>query len=119
MVRSILGLGRTWGSYMLPVHQTPAEIWLTVGSTLNPLLIKSKETHEASRTLGCYLAPDANTKQEEEILTNQALQFCAAVRQRGTTKTEADYKYMIYIITAMSFPLGVSSIPHKKLTNIQ
>jgi hypothetical protein len=104
---------------MLPIHQTPAEIWITVGATLSPLLIARKETHDATRTLGCYLAPDANTKQETEILTNQTLHFGAATRRRGTTKTEAYYKYRIYIHTAMSFPLGVSSISHKDLTNIQ
>jgi hypothetical protein len=112
-----------WGehgiAYMLPVHQTPAEIWLTVGSTLIPLLIKRKETNEASRNLGCYLATDSNTKQEEEILMNQALHFREAVRRPGTNKTKSYYKYMIYINTAMSFPIGVSIITHKKLTNIQ
>jgi hypothetical protein len=115
----------TWGwddngiAYMLPIHQTPAEIWITVGATLSPLLIARKETHAATRTLGCYLAPNANTKQETEILTSQALHFGAAARRRGTTKTEAYYKYIIYIHTAMSFPLGVSSISQKYLTNIQ
>jgi hypothetical protein len=92
---------------MLPIHQTQAEIWLTVGTTLTPLLIQRKETNVASKTLGCYIAPDANTKCEHTILMNKALQFGAAARRRGTTKTEAYYKYMVYIHTAMSFPLGV------------
>jgi hypothetical protein len=115
----------TWGwdengiAYMLPIYQTPAEIWITVGATLSPLLNARKATHDATLTLGCYIAPDANRKQETEILTNQALHFGAAARRRGATKTEAYYKSRIYIHTAMSFPLGVSSISHKDLTNIQ
>jgi hypothetical protein len=84
-------------AYMMPVHQTQSEIWLTVGTTLTltPLLIQRKETNESSRTLGCYIAPDANTKCEQEILMNKALHLGAAARRRGTTKTEACYKYMV------------------------
>jgi hypothetical protein len=106
-------------AYMLPVHQTPAEIWLTVGTTLTPLLIQRKETNETSRTLGCHIAPDANTKTEQQLLMNKALHFGAAARRRGTTKTEAYYKYVVYINTAMAFPLGVSRLSHKQLTDIQ
>jgi hypothetical protein len=106
-------------AYMLPIHQTPAEIWLTIGSTLTPLLINQKEMHDAIRTLGCYIAPDANTKCEQEVLMNKALHFGAAARRWGTTKTEAYYKYMVYINTTMAFPLGVSRLSHKQLTDIQ
>jgi hypothetical protein len=38
-------------AYMQPIHQTQAEIWLTVGTTLTPLLIQRKERNVASRTL--------------------------------------------------------------------
>jgi hypothetical protein len=105
----------------MPVHQTQAEIWLTVGTTLTltPLIIQWKETNEESRTLGCYIAPNANTKCEQEILMNKSLHFGAAARRRGTTKTEACYKYMVYTNTAMEFPLGVSRLSHKHLTDIQ
>jgi hypothetical protein len=103
----------------MPVHQTQAEIWLTVGTTLAPLLIQLKEMNEAIRTLGCYITPDANTKCEQEVLMNKALHFGAAARRRGTTKKEAYYKYMVYINTAMAFPLGVSILSHKQLTDIQ
>jgi hypothetical protein len=106
-------------AFMLPAHQTLAEIWLTVGRTLIPLLIQRKEINEASRTLGCHIAPDANTKCEQELLMNKALHFGAAARGRGTIKTEAYYKYMVYINTAMAFPLGVSRLSHKQLTDIQ
>jgi hypothetical protein len=106
-------------AYMLPVHQTLAEIWLTVGTTLTPILIQRKATNEASGTLGCHIAPDASTKREQELLMNKALHFGAAARRRGTTKTEAYYKYMVYINTEMAFPLGVSRLSHKQLTNIQ
>jgi hypothetical protein len=104
---------------MLPIHQTRAEIWLTFGTTLTPLLIQRKETNIASRTLGFYIAPDANTKCEQNGLMNKALQFGAAARRRGTSKTEAYYKYMVYIHTTMASPLGISNLSHKQLTNIQ
>jgi hypothetical protein len=50
---------------------------------------------------------------------NKVRHFRAAARRRGTTKTEAYYKYMVYINTAISFPLGVSRLSHKQLTGIQ
>jgi hypothetical protein len=50
---------------------------------------------------------------------NKSLHLGAAARRQGTTKTEAYYKYMVYINTTMAFPLGVSSLSHKQLIDIQ
>jgi hypothetical protein len=69
--------------------------------------------------LGCYLAPDANTKDDENILRNKGLHYGAAQRKRGTSKVEAYYKYMNYINPGMSYPMPLSNISHTTLTNIQ
>jgi hypothetical protein len=104
---------------MLSIYQTPVSIELTVGDSNTPLPIQRKRTDEASRTLGCYLAPDSDTKDEENILWNKGLHYGAVQRKIGTIKVEAYYKYMSYINPGMSYPMPLSNISHTTLTNIQ
>jgi hypothetical protein len=104
---------------MLSIDQTPTSIELTVGDSDIPLPIQKKRTDEASRKLGCYLAPNANTKDEENILWNKGLHYCAAQRKRGTSKVYVYYKYMNYINPGMSYPMPLSNISHTILINIQ
>jgi hypothetical protein len=106
-------------SFMLSIDQTPASIELTVGDSNTPLPIQRKRTDKTSRTPGCYLAPDSNTKDEENILRNKGLHYGAAQRKRGTSKVEVYYKYMNYINPGMSYPMPLSNISHTTLTNIQ
>jgi hypothetical protein len=68
---------------MLSIDQTPASIKLTVCDSNTPLPIQRKRTDEASRTLGCYLAPDVNTKDEDNILRNKGLHYGAVQCKRG------------------------------------
>jgi hypothetical protein len=50
---------------------------------------------------------------------SKAIVFGAAARHRGTSKNEAYIKHSAYFFTGISFPLGVSNIPHKDLINIE
>jgi hypothetical protein len=101
------------------IAQTPINTRLTHGRNNTKVNIPRKETHEPCKTLGCHTAPNGSHKGQFKALMTKAIQFGAAARHRGTTKNEAYMKHRAYFCTGITFPLGVSNIPHKDLRTIE
>jgi hypothetical protein len=97
------------------IAKTPIDTKLTHGRNTTKVNIPQKESTDPCKTLGCHTAPDGSHKGQFKALMTKAIAFGAAARHRGTSKDEAYMKHSAYFCTGITFPLGVSNIPHKDL----
>jgi hypothetical protein len=105
-------------STMNKIADTPKNTNMTHGRDTTKVKIPSKETTEPFKTLGSHSAPSGSNKGQYDALLTKAIGFGAAARHRGTKK-KAYMKHSAYFFTGISFPLGVSNIPHKALASVE
>ena len=99
---------------------TPADILLTSGGNLsNTVRIPRLGPGQASKTLGCYIAPNGSSATQVQVLLKKAEQFKHVISSPAVSKVDAYILYHVFFFPATSFPLGVSQISSKDLKKIE
>ena len=99
---------------------TPADVLLTSGGNLRDTVrIPTLSPDQASKTLGCYIAPNGSSVTQVQVLLKKAEQFKCMMSSPAVSKVDAYILYCIFFFPATSFPLGVSQISSKDLTKIE
>jgi len=99
---------------------TPADVLLTSGENLsNTIKIPRLSPDQASKTLGCYIAPNGSSATQVQVLLKKAEQFKRVMSSLAVSKVDAYILYRVFFFPATSFPLGVSQISNKDLKKIK
>ena len=105
---------------LAPTSDTPATVELTSGGELTSnIRIPRLEPDEASRTLGCYIAPNGSPATQVKVLLQKAEKFKQVMTNPAVTKVDAYILYRVFFFPDTSFPLGVSQIRYKDLKRIE
>jgi len=99
---------------------TPADVLLTSGGNLRDTVkIPRLNPNQASKTLGCYIAPNGSSTTQVQVLLKKAEQFKRVMTAPSVSKVDAYILYRVFFFPATSFPLGVSQISNKDLKKIE
>jgi hypothetical protein len=89
--------------------EIPQEIWVRHETTSALVQLKRLEFFEAFKTLGVFLAPDGNFKEEKQRLTDEALEFGERVRTNKMSREEAWHAMKTTILKTLEYPMEATS----------
>jgi len=99
---------------------TPADLLLTSGGyQRDTVRIPRLGPDQASKTWGCYIAPNGSSETQVKVLLKKAEQFKHVMSSPSDSKVDAYIQYRVFFFPVTSFPLGISQISYKYLKNIE
>jgi hypothetical protein len=100
------------------ISHMPGNLLITNEAGTNVELLR-KELSDASKTLGIFIAPDANQVQQTEYLQNKAEDLSMEMRVQGPkTKTDNWIQYTLVMRKTMDYPMAATQIEREEWDEI-
>ena len=109
-------INSTWKSRS--ISNMPGSLFISNEDGTNAELLR-KETSDASKTLGIFIAPDSNQTQQIEYLQNKAEDLATEIRVKGPkTRTDNWIQYTLVMRKTIDYPMAATQIKSKDLDDI-
>ena len=104
---------------MMPSISSPAMIALTKGHIPVYMVIERKETWEAMRTLGIWVAPDGNYRKEAQFLWTKANTFAAHLLTSNLNRMDTFIFHWSTYTPVMTYSICLMTLSWMQLNKIQ